>query len=197
MKLLAFSDLHRDVEQARRLAQAAADADVVIAAGDFASFRRGLGPVIDALSAIARPTLLVPGNHETEAALRRACEGWDSAIVLHGEAREIDGVAFFGLGAAVPPAPFPLSFDLTEEQATAALADCPPGAVLVVHSPPRGHLDEARGRHLGSRSVLETIERQAPPLVLCGHIHECWGQESRIGPSRVLNLGPAGTQIAV
>ena len=31
-----------------------------------------------------------------------------------------------------------------------------------------------------------------PPLVLCGHIHESWGAESRIGPSRVVNLGPDG-----
>jgi Icc-related predicted phosphoesterase len=38
------------------------------------------------------------------------------------------------------------------------------------------------------------VDKQ-PRLVVCGHIHESAGEESRIGPSRVLNLGPAGTVI--
>jgi len=31
--------------------------------------------------------------------------------------------------------------------------------------------------------------------VVCGHIHESWGAESEIGPTRVINLGPSGTPI--
>ncbi len=43
MRLLCFSDVHRDKRQAQRLADMAAGADVVIAAGDFASMHRGIG----------------------------------------------------------------------------------------------------------------------------------------------------------
>jgi uncharacterized protein len=197
LRLLAFSDLHRDRDQARRLAARAEEVDVVVAAGDFASFHLGLSGVIDALSTISRPCVLVPGNNESHDALWRACGGWTSAYVLHGGAAEIDGVTFFGLGAGVPKTPFPWSFDLDEEAAAGCLADCPPGAVLVVHSPPFGHVDSSRGRHLGSRSVLAAIERTSPRVVLCGHIHESWGQESWVGETRVMNLGPDGVELEV
>jgi len=192
VKLFAFSDLHRDRGGARRLAAHAGEADVVVGAGDFASFHLGLGGVIDALSEITNPTVLVPGNNETDTALWRACGGWKASHVLHGESAEIAGVRFFGLGAGVPKTPFPWSFDLSEEEAAAKLERCPEGAVLVVHSPPKGHVDEAHGRHLGSEAILRAIERTRPPLALCGHIHDAWGQESRVGPTRVVNVGPEG-----
>ena len=85
MKVLAFSDLHRDLDQAAKLVEMAADADVVIGAGDFASVHEGLGETIGALAAIETPTVLVPGNNETEEALREAATAWEAAAVLHGE----------------------------------------------------------------------------------------------------------------
>jgi Icc-related predicted phosphoesterase len=192
MKLLGFSDLHRDVEQARRLAELSRQADVVVGAGDFGSIRMGLDSTIDALRSIEIPTVLVPGNAESDAALWRACAGWTSAYVLHGESAEIGGRQFFGLGGGVPPTPFPWSFDLSEQDAAAKLGDCPEGAVLVVHSPPKGYVDEAHGRNLGSESILAAIERKRPVLALCGHIHQSWGQQAMIGPTKVVNLGPEG-----
>jgi uncharacterized protein len=196
VRILAFSDLHRDLEQAGRLVERSSEADVVIAAGDFASVHEGLEEAIDALKPIAVPTVLVPGNNETEDALRAACDGWEAATVLHGEGTEIDGTPFFGLGAGVPITPWDWSFDLDEEQAAAKLSGCPEGAVLVVHSPPKGHCDQSSaGDHLGSQAILDAIEAKRPQLAVCGHIHESWGAESEIGPTRVMNLGPSGTAI--
>jgi Icc-related predicted phosphoesterase len=198
MRLLAFSDLHVDIDQAERLADASTDADVVVGVGDFASVHSGLEETIGALSSIAKPAVLVPGNNETEDALREACEGWESAVVLHGQRADIDGVAFFGLGAGVPVTPWDWSFDLTEEEAAQMLAGCPEGCVLVVHSPPRGHVDtSSSGEHLGSAAVLEAIKRKEPRVALCGHIHEAWGSRSQIGPTEVINLGPAGATLVV
>lgn len=189
MKLLAFSDLHRDLRRARRLAKRAADVDAVIAAGDFASIHRGLEETLAPLRRIQTPTLLVPGNNETETALRDVCAGWEAATVLHGEGIEVDGTALWGLGAGVPVTPWDWSFDLDEEQAAEMLAGCPDGAVLALHSPPKGHVDAG----LGSEAILRAIEEKRPPLAVCGHIHQCWGQESRVGPTRIVNLGPDGT----
>lgn len=192
MKLLAFSDLHRDLDRAERLVELARDADVVLGVGDYATMRMGLEGTIEVLSAIAAPTVLVPGNAESDTELWRACADWPSARVLHGEALQLEGAEFFGLGGGIPPTPFPWSFDLSEDEAAAKLESCPEGAVLVVHSPPKGYLDEAHGRHLGSRAILDAIERKLPALVVCGHIHQCWGSEAAIGTTPVVNVGPEG-----
>jgi uncharacterized protein len=192
LRVLAFSDLHTDLDAAARLVETSQDADVVVAAGDLASVHDGLEETVEALAAIALPTILIPGNNETDTALREACAGWEAATVLHGAAAEVDGVTFFGLGAGVPVTPWDWSFDLTEEDAAELLSRCPEGAVLVVHSPPKGYVDSSGGTHLGSEAVLRSIEAARPPLALCGHIHESWGEEATIGPTRVVNLGPEG-----
>jgi Icc-related predicted phosphoesterase len=196
VKILAFSDLHRDLDRAASLVDRSSQSDVVIAAGDFASVHEGLEETIAALRPIGVPTVLVPGNNETEDALRAACDGWDAATVLHGQGTEIEGVQFFGLGAGIPVTPWDWSFDLDEDQAAEKLAGCPEDAVLVVHSPPKGHCDESSaGDHLGSQAILDAIEAKRPQIAVCGHIHESWGAESEIGSTRVMNLGPTGTAI--
>jgi uncharacterized protein len=189
LNLLAFSDIHRDLDQCARLVERSTEADVVIAAGDFASIHEGLEETIDALKPIERPTILVPGNNETEQALRTACDGWEAARVLHGEGTDIDGVSFFGLGAGVPTTPWDWSFDLTDEEAASKLEACPEGAVLVVHSPPKGHLDMG----FGSEAILRTIEAKQPRIAVFGHIHECAGEQEQFGQTLLANLGPAGT----
>jgi Icc-related predicted phosphoesterase len=198
VRILAFSDLHRDLGQAAELATMATQADVVIGAGDFASVHEGLEEAIGALAAIETPTVLVPGNNETDEALREAAAGWGAATVLHGEGATIAGAEFYGLGAGVPVTPWDWSFDLDEEAAGEMLAACPAGAILVLHSPPRGHCDTGGGgNHFGSEALLRAIEEKRPQLAVCGHIHESWGCESRIGETPLRNLGPKGAWIEV
>lgn len=205
MKVLAFSDLHCDLAQAQRLVEAAQEADVVVGVGDFASVHSGLEETIAALAAIDRPALLVPGNNETPDALREACGRWETSEVLHGRGTVVQAgsadaasATIFGLGGGVPVTPWDWSFDLTEEEAERMLEGCPEApAILAAHSPPHGHVDSSGGRHLGSRAVLGAIEARRPALALCGHIHESWGQESSIGPTRVVNLGPQGRLFCV
>ena len=196
MKLLAFSDLHRDLPGAARLVEMSGEADVVIGAGDFASVHDGLNETIAALGAIKKPTVLVPGNNETVEALRGAISGWSAASVLHGEGLRIGGTEFFGLGAGVPQTPWEWSFDLDEDTAARMLAPCPNDAVLVVHSPPRGCCDRGGdGSHLGSEAVREAIEQKRPRIVLCGHIHESWGcrgRDRRHDRSQSWTVGAAG-----
>ena len=193
MKLLVFSDLHRDRDAARSLVERAADADVLIGAGDFAVMRQGIEDVINILSEVDKPTVLVPGNGESDVELQEACADWASVHVLHGQGVTLEGIPFYGIGGGIPVTPFgDWSFDLTEEEGDAMLLACPQDCVLVSHSPPHGHVDEAGGRHLGSHAVLDTIERVSPRLVVCGHIHGWWGKQSTVGRTLVLNAGPEG-----
>ena len=196
MELLLFSDVHGDLDVCRRIVDRAADVDVVVGAGDFCVARRNLQAPIDALSAIDTPTVLVPGNAETEdeIAEQLSATGWTEAHVLHGNGVTIDGQPFFGIGGGVPVTPFgPWSYDLSEEEARSLLADCPEGAVLVSHSPPKDAVDrDSNGTSLGSTAVREAVERTEPVLTVCGHIHGSWGETAEIGPTPVVNAGPDG-----
>ena len=194
MKVLAFSDVHCDADAARRLVTLSESVDLVLGAGDFAVMRRGLQPLIDVLSAISTPTVVVPGNGESADELAAACEGWEACTVLHGATARVEGWDVFGLGGGIPVTPFGAwSFDLSEEEAERRVRDCPRGAVVVSHSPPYGHVDTASvGEHLGSRALLRLIETAEPTLFVCGHIHGCWGQSSSLGVTRIVNCGPEG-----
>jgi Icc-related predicted phosphoesterase len=196
VKLLLFSDLHNDVDAARRLVERARSVDVVVGAGDFCNARRGLRLCLDVLRAIDRPAVLVAGNNETTDELREACRDWPAAHVLHGSGVSLDGVEFFGLGGGVPVTPFgPWSYDFTEEQARQLLANCPAGGVLVSHSPPKGTVDvSSRGQSLGSVAVREAVLRLKPALVVCGHIHGSAGERATLGCSTVINAGPDGVE---
>jgi Icc-related predicted phosphoesterase len=199
MKLLLFSDLHRDAEAARRLVGMAEQADLLIGAGDFANRHEGLSDTLDILAEVARPAVLVPGNGERAEALEEAARVWPSARVLHGSGCQLLGQEFWGVGGGIPTTPFgPWSYDFTEEQAEELLAGCPPGAVLVVHSPPYETVDhDSSGRIHGSQAIRQVVEQKQPVLVVCGHIHSDWGKRVTLGSSLIINAGPAGTLVEI
>ncbi|MFH1451792.1 MAG: metallophosphoesterase [archaeon] len=69
--------------------------------------------------------------------------------------------------------------------------------ILVCHQPPYGILDKVNfkgvpknwiGKHAGSKSVLDYINKFEPRYVFCGHIHEGEGYK-KIGKTEVYNLG--------
>jgi Icc-related predicted phosphoesterase len=194
MKILCFSDLHRDQQAAQRLLAAAAEVDVVIGAGDFATCRAGLADTLDILAAITKPSVLVPGNGESFQELVEAAKPWQAAHVLHGSGCEIEGVSFWGVGGGIPVTPFgDWSYDFDEAQAGELLAGCPQGGVLVVHSPPLDSVDhDSAGKIRGSVSIRAAVELKQPRLVVCGHIHGDWEKTVDLGPSRILNAGPRG-----
>lgn len=199
MKLLLFSDLHTDTSAAKRMVDLAHTVDVVIGAGDFANVRRGISVCIDILQAIRIPTVLVPGNNESYEELIAACAKWPSATVLQGTGVEIASLPFFGIGGGIPITPFgDWSCDFSEADAARLLNNCPAGAVLVSHSPPKGAVDRSSsGQSLGSTAVRDAVIRLKPRLVVCGHIHGSAGQQAYIGSTPVINAGPNGVLFEV
>ncbi|MEF8817037.1 MAG: metallophosphoesterase family protein [Salinibacter sp.] len=196
MQLLLFSDVHGDLDACRQLVDRASEVDVVVGAGDFCRMRRNLQAPLDALSAIDTPTVLVPGNAETEDEIAEQLStlDWPEAHVLHGTGVTIHGQPFYGIGGGIPVTPFgPWSYDFSEAEARQLLADCPDGAVLVSHSPPKNAVDrDSKGQSLGSVAVREAVEATEPSLTVCGHIHGSWGETAEIGPTAVVNAGPRG-----
>jgi Icc-related predicted phosphoesterase len=194
MKLLLFSDLHANRQVSEAIVQRAADVDVVIGAGDFGNMRRDVRQCIEMLRAIQQPSVLVAGNAESADELREACRSWPSAVVLHGSGITLDGIDFYGVGGGIPTTPFgSWSWDFSEAQAETLLADCPAGAVLITHSPPKGAVDrDSSGRSRGSTAIQDAILRAQPRLVVCGHIHASAGKTETIGSTPIVNAGPDG-----
>lgn len=190
MKILAFSDLHLSAAHAAAIVSASAESDLVIGAGDFCNMRRGLDSAAAMLAGLQAPMVAVPGNGESAAELRSA--GFAKTTVLHGESAETAGLRLFGLGYGVPQTPFgSWSCDLSEAQAEALLARCNAADILICHSPPKGVADVTSGGvSVGSTAVRAAAERLQPQLLLCGHVHDCWGQGGWIGKTQVANLGP-------
>jgi Icc-related predicted phosphoesterase len=72
--------------------------------------------------------------------------------------------------------------------------------VFVLHSPPRDTCCDMIGSrvHVGSRAIRAFVEREQPPLVLAGHIHESprvsASYRDTIGRTVTVNPGQFGTQ---
>jgi len=69
--------------------------------------------------------------------------------------------------------------------------------ILVCHQPPYGVLDKVtakfapkhwKGKHAGSKTILQYIKSKSPKYVFCGHIHESKGAK-KVGKTEVYNLG--------
>ncbi|MBM4076482.1 MAG: serine/threonine protein phosphatase [Planctomycetes bacterium] len=193
MKLLLFSDLHSSTEHARRIVEQSRDCAIVIGAGDFGNVRQGVKEAVESIRT-EKPTILVPGNNESDEELRDACADWPEAHVLHGTGVTVSGISFFGIGGGIPITPFgSWSFDLTEDQANGLLKNCPRQCVLVSHSPPFGILDStSRGKSVGSVAVRDAILLYPPRLLVCGHVHESGGKSTRVQNTTVINAGPEG-----
>ena len=190
MKILAFSDLHLSASHAADIVAASAGADLVIGAGDFCNCRHGMDRAVAMLAGLKAPMVAVPGNGESADELRAA--GLPDSTVLHGEGVAVEGLRLFGLGYGVPETPFgSWSCDLSEVKAGAMLAACDHADILISHSPPHGIGDvTSGGLSVGSTAVRAAAERIQPKLLLCGHVHDCWGVRGQIGKTQVANLGP-------
>jgi Icc-related predicted phosphoesterase len=192
MKIFAFSDLHRDVEATRRLLRASSGADVIVAAGDFATKGIGASDTLALLAESAVPVIVVHGNHDGPDEIAALCKRTATLHYLHGATVNIGGITFYGLGGEIPSRnSFEWNASETEERAAELLRACPENALVVTHTPPFGIADlQKNGDHEGSTAILDMIRVKAPELVLCGHIHHAWGMSGHHGATLVHNLGP-------
>ena len=164
--------------------------DLILIAGDITHFsgwevaRKVLEPVLS----LGVPVLAVHGN----------CDGRDVpqlleelGIGLHDRRVEINGVGFIGLGGS-NITPFNTIWELTEDEIMKILErNYRPGDVILSHVPPRDTKADRihSGLHVGSKALREFIERNQPPLVVTGHIHEARSVD-RVGKTVIVNPGP-------
>ena len=192
MRLLVFSDIHGKKSALERLMDI--DADYYFAAGDLATWGRGLERLAPVLQKRAERMYVIPGNHESEADIARLCEqcGFHN---FHGQTIQIEGYTVAGLGYS-NPTPFDTPGEYTEQELAARLekfSGLDP-LILICHAPPKDtKLDRVgEGQHFGSTAVRDFIDRHQPAYFYCGHIHEAAGCEDTIGRTLGWNVGIQG-----
>jgi Icc-related predicted phosphoesterase len=191
MKVLIFSDIHNDLQALEGLVKT--PADLYISAGDLVSWERGLSACGRVLRPLGEKLRVLPGNHETAEQIAAFCAEFGFQD-FHEKSFESGGYHFAGLGYS-NPTPFDTPGEYSEgelEERLDKFAGLNP-LVLICHAPPLDTaLDEAGGRHLGSRAVRRFIDEQAPVQFFCGHIHEAAGRSVTIGRTQARNVGKRG-----
>jgi Icc-related predicted phosphoesterase len=191
-KLLIFSDIHGDKAALEKLM--AVEADYYFAAGDLASWGRGLEAMGPIMQKRAERMYVLPGNHESEADIARFC-GEFGFHDFHGRSMDIAGYHVAGLGYS-NPTPFDTPGEYSEQELRERLSKFNglDPLVLICHTPPKSSaLDRVgEGKHFGSAAIREFIEREQPLYFFCGHIHEAAGQQTAIGRTQGWNVGKRG-----
>jgi len=188
MKILVASDIHGSSSAIEKIIGQVEEhrVDALIVSGDITNF----GPIsfaIDFFKRIKVRTLAIPGNCDPLAIVTTLKE---LGINLHEEKVKMGNHLFIGWGGS-NPTPFNTPFENSEDKIFSSLDNImEEGAILVSHSPPRGHVDWIPGfGHAGSDAVKKIVDKYKPRLVICGHIHEGRGFEK--GEVSYLNPGPA------
>ena len=77
--------------------------------------------------------------------------------------------------------------------------------ILVCHQPPVGYLDKVnfpgvpkdwKGKHAGSKTILNFIKKYQPRYVFCGHIHEAKGKK-KLGKTTIIKAGCCGDYLII
>jgi Icc-related predicted phosphoesterase len=187
-------DVHGHFETVGQVVSEVGPLDVLVVGGDITTF----GTPDDAERAIEgwrplAPTLLaVAGNCDSPAIDERLVE---LGVSLDRRHAVLGDVGVTGVSAS-PPTPMRTPHEVPDDElgrrAQDALAQIVGSRVRIFcpHSPPYGTAcDDLRGAHVGSPALRALVEREAPDLVLCGHIHEARGEDT-IGATRIVNPGP-------
>ena len=197
MKILIFTDLHAQFQYIEELKEKAKDVDLIISAGDHTLFGQGKKEFFDFLEAQNKPCLILHGNHESSKETREECEKRLNIEFIHKKYFHYNDILFLGHGGGGFSSHYP-SFENMSKEFSDAMKTAKK-TIMIVHAPPSGtKIDVVPGiGHVGSISYREFIDKNQPDLCICGHIHETFGMEDKIGKTRVINPGPEGMIINI
>ncbi|MCU7727741.1 metallophosphoesterase [Actinoplanes sp. KI2] len=149
--------------------------------------RRGAsGPVLDVWLAFAaagcRPVAGIAGNHD-EVTAGEVAELGAGVALLDGDRREFGGCTVAGVSGIVGDPARVLRRTEKDFLRLLAKVATPPPDVLLLHEGPVGD----RPGQLGRESIRGLLERRAPALTLCGHVH--WDEPvAPLGDGHVVNV---------
>ncbi|MBI2542002.1 metallophosphoesterase [Candidatus Woesearchaeota archaeon] len=201
MKILAFTDIHGSVSALKRLEQKVKSQNpgLLVCAGDISMFERGILKISRRLNKLNKKIVIVHGNHEDSTTFRKLSKLFKNFVFIHKTHFVEDNVLFLGYGGggfALVDREFEKTADAKFKEIIKQNKD--KTIVLVTHAPPyKTKLDKIGKNYCGNKSIRQFIERNKVDLLICGHLHENFGKEDKIGKTKIINPGPFGKIIEV
>ncbi len=198
MKILAFTDTHSNKYLLNLIKQKTIKEkpELVICCGDLSIFSNGLKESAKFLNNLNIPTLIIPGNHESEEEIKDICNKNKNLINIHKGLYEMGNFQFLGWGTG--------GFSFIEEEFERLSKKFKKSLnpkkkfIFVTHAPIYGtKLDLLSFGHRGCKSTRKFIEETQPILTLCGHFHENFNKQDKINKTLITNPGPDGTIINI
>lgn len=199
MKILAFVDLHSDLNYLNKIIEKAREKnpDFLVCAGDISEFGQNIENIFKELEKLNIPMLIIPGNHESEAAINKLCKKYRFAIDIHNGCYEINEYCFFGYGEGGFNDEDPY-FEKIAQRFKESIKENKK-IILVSHAPVYGTKVDYISTlgHKGNKSLRKFIIEVKPKLVICGHLHETATLIDKIGETVIINPGKMGKIILV
>ncbi len=198
MKILAFVDVHASMTALKKLHEKAEKnkPDVLVCAGDISIFENDIEILMQKISKLGKKILIIPGNHETPAVMKKLCSFYDNITYLNKKLAKVGDFYFLGFSSE--------GFSRTDEELEEYGKKIKKELrgkklVFVTHAPPyKTKLDIIGKEHCGNKTITAFIKSN-PNIVLhiCGHFHETSGDEDMIGSTKTINPGPWGKIIEI
>ena len=198
MKILVFSDSHGSKSIMRKLKEKSKKVDLVLCCGDFTIFEQNLNNIIKEMDSWEKPILIIPGNHEYEDSVEKACSKSKNLIYVNESYYATDDLIVVGIegnGFTIEDK----KFKKTAKRLKRILAKHEDKKyILMTHAPPyKTKLDLLYEGHCGNKSVRDFIIDSKPIYAFSGHLHENSGKRDILGKTKVLNVGPIGKIINI
>ena len=197
MKILAFADLHGDLNALKKIKAKVKKekVELVLCGGDMTIFGSQFNIIMKKINELGVPVLTIHGNHELAAEIKLAASKLKNIIDLNKKLYKKDKYVFLGYGEG--------GFALSDPEFTKTMnilmkkVKRGDKVILMTHAPPYGTKADLIGEHVGVKNITAFIKKRQPILVICGHIEECAGKSDKIGKTKIINPGYQGKVIRI
>lgn len=190
--IVAFSDLHSSKEFLEYFKKEfeKEEGKIFLFAGDLIDSTKLSDEIFSLLAHLSNRNYVfaVPGNCDKEFVNKKLEELGISIDKKRKEIKE-KGINVVGFGGSLKT-PFITPNERSEEEFYSVFDLVDSKTILLTHTPPFGVFDKVNGVHIGSKVLMEIIEKKNPAMVVCGHVHEFQGVE-KIKNTIVVKLKPA------
>ena len=201
MKILAFTDIHGSLTALKRIEIKAKhqNPDLLVCAGDISIFERGIVGLVRRLNKLNKKIIMIHGNHEDSPTFAKLAKIFKNIIFIHRSYYIENSILFIGYGGGG----FSIVDKGFEKAAKEKFKDIIKNhhdkkIILVKHAPPyKTRLDKLMQGHCGNKSIRHFVDKNKIDLLICGHLHENFGKEDRIGKTKVINPGPFGKIVEI